>query len=111
MLEHADIIVTARVTGQLVGVSRAVTDFAFCTYLSDLAVDAEQPALSLSVGVAEYPRDGETVEALLGVADHALYEAKAGRIGHRVRARGAALGGSPIASVISFRPPRKRPHR
>jgi len=38
MLENADIIVTARVNGKLIGVSRAVSDFAFCTYLSDLAV-------------------------------------------------------------------------
>ena len=40
MLKNADLIVTARSNGQLVGVSRAITDFAFCTYLSDLAVDA-----------------------------------------------------------------------
>jgi len=40
MLANADIIVTARAEGLLVGVSRAITDFAFCTYLSDLAVDA-----------------------------------------------------------------------
>jgi len=39
MLRHADIIVTARSSGRLVGVSRAITDFSFCTYLSDLAVD------------------------------------------------------------------------
>ena len=39
MLKNADLIVTARSNGQLVGVSRAITDFAFCTYLSDLAVD------------------------------------------------------------------------
>ena len=39
MLEHADIIVTARADGQLVGISRAITDFSYCTYLSDLAVD------------------------------------------------------------------------
>ena len=39
MLEHADLIVTARIAGLLVGVSRAITDFHFCTYLSDLAVD------------------------------------------------------------------------
>lgn len=39
MLKNADIIVTARLDGLLVGVSRAITDFAFCTYLSDLAVD------------------------------------------------------------------------
>ena len=42
MLKNADIIVTARTdTGSLVGVSRAITDFAYCTYLSDLAVDQE----------------------------------------------------------------------
>ena len=39
MLRQADLIVTARHNGQLVGVSRALTDFQFCTYLSDLAVD------------------------------------------------------------------------
>jgi predicted N-acetyltransferase YhbS len=41
MLRNADVIVTARVDGQLVGVSRAISDFAYCTYLSDLAVDAD----------------------------------------------------------------------
>jgi len=39
MLENADVIVTARDDGRLVGVSRALTDRQFCTYLSDLAVD------------------------------------------------------------------------
>lgn len=40
MLGHADLIVTARdSTGLLVGVSRAITDYSYCTYLSDLAVD------------------------------------------------------------------------
>lgn len=40
MLHHADIIVTARDdAGLLVGVSRAITDWSYCTYLSDLAVD------------------------------------------------------------------------
>jgi len=39
MLRHADLIVTARLDGLLVGVSRAITDYSFCTYLSDLAVD------------------------------------------------------------------------
>jgi GNAT superfamily N-acetyltransferase len=40
MLEKADILVTARSAGVLVGISRAITDFHYCTYLSDLAVDA-----------------------------------------------------------------------
>jgi GNAT superfamily N-acetyltransferase len=39
MLANADVLVTARYEGLLVGVSRAITDFAYCTYLSDLAVD------------------------------------------------------------------------
>lgn len=40
MLHHASLIVTARdESGLLVGVSRAITDFSYCTYLSDLAVD------------------------------------------------------------------------
>jgi len=40
MLAHADVIVTARDGRRLlVGVSRAITDFSYCTYLSDLAVD------------------------------------------------------------------------
>jgi GNAT superfamily N-acetyltransferase len=40
MLAHADVIVTARDGRRLlVGVSRAITDFNYCTYLSDLAVD------------------------------------------------------------------------
>src|SRR5271155_3178800 len=39
MLQNADLILTARLDGLLIGVSRAITDFAFCTYLSDLAVD------------------------------------------------------------------------
>jgi GNAT superfamily N-acetyltransferase len=40
MLAHADIILTARTEdGLLVGVSRAITDFSYCTYLADLAVD------------------------------------------------------------------------
>lgn len=42
MLAHADIILTARTqSGLLVGVSRALTDYHYCTYLSDLAVDVD----------------------------------------------------------------------
>ena len=39
MLRQADIIVTARDGNRLVGISRAITDFSYCCYLSDLAVD------------------------------------------------------------------------
>ena len=42
-----------------------------------VAQDGEQPALSVSVGVAMYPSDGTTSDALLAVADRSLYESKA----------------------------------
>jgi predicted N-acetyltransferase YhbS len=41
MLRQADLVVTARSAGKLIGVSRAITDFSYCCYLSDLAVDAQ----------------------------------------------------------------------
>ena len=39
MLEYGNLIVTARDGEKLVGVARSLTDFFYCTYLSDLAVD------------------------------------------------------------------------
>jgi len=41
-----------------------------------LAEETEKPALSVSVGVAAYPGDGDSVNVLLAAADHVLYEAK-----------------------------------
>ena len=41
MLANASLILTARSAGRLVGVSRAITDYHYCTYLSDLAVDQD----------------------------------------------------------------------
>ena len=39
MLDHGNVLITAWHNDTLVGVSRALTDFSFCCYLSDLAVD------------------------------------------------------------------------
>ena len=38
MLQNASLVVTAWDAEQLVGIARSVSDFACCTYLSDLAV-------------------------------------------------------------------------
>jgi diguanylate cyclase (GGDEF)-like protein/PAS domain S-box-containing protein len=43
---------------------------------SRLAADSLQPTLSASIGVAVYPEDGETIEALLRTADRELYAMK-----------------------------------
>jgi ribosomal protein S18 acetylase RimI-like enzyme len=39
MLEHANLLCTAWDGKKLVGVARSLTDFEYCCYLSDLAVD------------------------------------------------------------------------
>ena len=44
-----------------------------------LANDGREPKLSVSIGVAIYPKDGEKVETLLSAADAALYLVKVTR--------------------------------
>ncbi|SFC25505.1 Acetyltransferase (GNAT) domain-containing protein [Bacillus sp. OV322] len=39
MIDHADILITAWDGNHLAGIARAITDFSYCCYLSDLAVD------------------------------------------------------------------------
>ena len=39
MIDNADIIVTATIDNKIIGIARTVTDFNYCCYLSDLAVD------------------------------------------------------------------------
>ncbi len=41
MTERANLVVTARLEGKLIGIARSISDFAYCTYLSDLAVDEQ----------------------------------------------------------------------
>ena len=42
-----------------------------------LANDGREPELSVSIGIAVYPKDGETIDTLVGAADTALYAMKA----------------------------------
>lgn len=78
MLRNASLIVTARLdSGLLVGVSRAITDFSYCTYLSDLAVD--QAYQKRGVGrelirrTHEAAGRGTTLILLAAPAAHAYY--------------------------------------
>jgi len=41
-----------------------------------LAVETEEPPLSVSAGTASFPEDGDTAEKLLGAADRSLYRMK-----------------------------------
>jgi predicted N-acetyltransferase YhbS len=47
MLKHADLLITAWDGDKLIGVSRSVTDFSYCCYLSDLAVDEQYQKLGI----------------------------------------------------------------
>ncbi|MGB9403715.1 MAG: diguanylate cyclase [Candidatus Acidiferrales bacterium] len=60
------------------------------------ADDCQDPKLSVSVGVAIYPKDGEAIESLLAAADVALYAMKA-RVHRQNRGRwGEALSSNVI---------------
>ncbi|WP_010280101.1 GNAT family N-acetyltransferase [Bacillus timonensis] len=39
MIEHSNVLITAWDNDQLIGVARAITDYCYCCYLSDLAVN------------------------------------------------------------------------
>lgn len=61
MIEHADIIVTARDSeGVLIGIARSISDFSYCTYLSDLAVDKSWQRRGIGIQLIE------RTESLLG---------------------------------------------
>jgi predicted N-acetyltransferase YhbS len=51
MLKHANLLCTAWDDAKLVGVARSVTDFEYCCYLSDLAVDKEYQRTGIGKGL------------------------------------------------------------
>jgi ribosomal protein S18 acetylase RimI-like enzyme len=65
MLREADIIVTARHEGRLVGVSRALSDFSYSCYLSDLAVDVAYQRRGIGKRLIEETRANAGPEATL----------------------------------------------
>jgi ribosomal protein S18 acetylase RimI-like enzyme len=85
MLAHADVIVTARINGQLVGVSRAVTDFSYCTYLSDLAVDVAYQRRGIGRELIRRTHDAAGVSTtllLLAAPQAATYYPHIGMVRH-----------------------------
>jgi predicted N-acetyltransferase YhbS len=41
MVLHANLVLTCRIDGELVGIARSISDFSYVTYLSDIAVALE----------------------------------------------------------------------
>jgi len=56
MLRHANLLCTAWNGPQLVGVARSLTDFEYCCYLSDLAVDVNYQRLGIGRRLVELTR-------------------------------------------------------
>lgn len=74
MVDNADIVVTARSNGQLVGIARAITDDSYCCYISDLAVDAEYQRVGIGKELVRLIQErlGEEVTLLLVAAPTAV---------------------------------------
>jgi ribosomal protein S18 acetylase RimI-like enzyme len=77
MLSAADLILTARLEQPgypLVGVARGVTDFAWCCYLSELAVSASAQGLGIGKGLLDEARRqlGPTVSLILASMPNAV---------------------------------------
>lgn len=69
MLKNADLIVTARnAAGVLIGVARSVTDFSYCCYLSDLAVDEKFQGRGIGKQLIEETRKQTSGATLILIA-------------------------------------------
>ncbi|MCM2533214.1 GNAT family N-acetyltransferase [Neobacillus pocheonensis] len=67
MIDHSDIILSAWDHKKLVGIARAITDYSYCCYLSDLAVDKEYQNSGIGKELVELLQKqiGEEVTLLL----------------------------------------------
>ena len=74
MLRGANLIVTARVDGALEGNARSVTDYAYCCYLSDLAVSKTVQGHGIGRRLIEQTRRlcGPQVSVILLAAPNAV---------------------------------------
>lgn len=84
MLANANLVVTAWDGETLVGISRSLTDFAYATYLSDLAVHAEYQRSGIGRElIARTQAAGGTAKIVLLAAPKAVeYYPRIGMTGH-----------------------------
>jgi predicted N-acetyltransferase YhbS len=73
MLRHSNLLCTAWDDSKLVGVARSVTDFEYCCYLSDLAVDKEYQRIGIGKGLIHLTQSqlGEKAKIILLAAPDA----------------------------------------
>ncbi|MBM7605889.1 N-acetylglutamate synthase-like GNAT family acetyltransferase [Metabacillus crassostreae] len=74
MIEHADIIITAREEGKVIGVARAITDYHYCCYLSDLAISKDYQGKGIGKKLVALLKEelGEKVSLILLASEEAM---------------------------------------
>jgi N-acetylglutamate synthase-like GNAT family acetyltransferase len=74
MLQHANLIITARQNGKLVGLARCLTDFSFVVYIADLLVDkaVQQQGIGAQLLAEVQQATGPQVQQLLLSAPSAM---------------------------------------
>ncbi|WP_226003247.1 GNAT family N-acetyltransferase [Paenibacillus sp. BJ-4] len=74
MVNNADILLTAWLGDKMVGVARALTDWSYCCYLSDLSVDKEAQKSGVGRDLIAKVREeiGEEVALILVTAPSAV---------------------------------------
>lgn len=74
MLANANLIVTARIDGELVGIARAMTDFSFSCYLADLAVTEAVKGQGIGAALIDTLRKhlGPAVSVILSAVPEAV---------------------------------------
>jgi len=74
MFEHANLVISAWDQDLLVGVCRALTDYSYCCYLSDLAVDRTYQKQGIGSALIQHIRGaiGEQVSLILLSAPGAM---------------------------------------
>lgn len=86
MLDHANLVISCRdEDGLLIGVARSLTDYRYCCYLSDLAVDVAWQKQGIGKGLIEKTRQalGPDCKIILLAAPAAAdYYAKVGFTHH-----------------------------
>ncbi len=81
MNANANLSITAWEGDELVGVARSLTDFAFCCYLSDLAVDRNYQKLGIGKELVRLTQEAageESMVLLLSVPDAMEYYPRIG---------------------------------
>ncbi len=74
MLKNSNLIITARVNNELIGVARSLTDFEYATYLSDLAVSKEFQMLGIGKELIRHTKKASIQAKLILLAAPAAIE-------------------------------------